>query len=42
MGGWESILATIVTVNVETTEAIHTLELFEAVKGNFTCTGDKL
>ena len=31
MGGWKSILATIIAVNVESTEAIHTLELLEAI-----------
>lgn len=38
----QTILATIITVNVELGEAIHTLKLLEAVEWDLGSTGDEL
>jgi hypothetical protein len=39
---WKSILVTIVAVDIESTETIHTLQLFEAVERDFAGAGDEL
>lgn len=38
----QSLLVAIITVNVESVDAIHSLELFKAVERYFTCARDEL
>lgn len=42
MRGRQPLLVTIITVDVESTKAIHTLKFFEAVERYFTGSGDEL
>ena len=39
---WKPILVPVISMNVESTEAVHTLELFEAVKWHLTGPCDEL
>lgn len=39
---WQTILATVITVNVEAAKTIHTFEFFEAVEWNLASTGHEL
>lgn len=42
MRAGQSVLAAIVTVNVESVDAVHTLKLLEAVQRHFACARDEL
>lgn len=42
MGAWKAILVAIVAVDIEFADAIHTLELLEAIERNFARSGDEL
>lgn len=42
MRAWKPILVAIVTMNVESTKAIHALKLLESVERDFAGAGDKL
>jgi len=42
MRAWQTIFISVVTVDVESADTIHALELLEAVKGNFAGTGYEL
>ena len=42
VGAWKSFLIAIITVDVEPTEAVHTLKLSEAVERNLAGTSNEL
>lgn len=42
MRTWKAILVTVVTMNVESVDSIHTLKFFKAVEWYFAGSGDKL
>lgn len=42
MGAWQTILIAIIAMDVKTADAIHALELTEAVEWYFACSGNEL
>lgn len=42
VGTWKSIFVTVITMNIESTEAIHAFQLLEAVERDFACSSDEL
>lgn len=39
---WKSILVAVITVDVESTEAVHAFQLLESVQGDLASSGDEL